>query len=131
MMYYLDTNTVIYFFKGMGKVTEHLLKQSPQKVAIPAIVLYELQVGIQKSTLPTKRMQQLKELAASIKIIPFVDEEAFHAAQLRVQLEVRGLSIGPIDNLIAGTALAHQATLVTHNLEEFKRVKDLKIVDWY
>ena len=32
--------------------------------------------------------------------------------------------------LIAAIALAHQATLVTHNTREFSRVPDLTIVDW-
>jgi tRNA(fMet)-specific endonuclease VapC len=33
--------------------------------------------------------------------------------------------------LIAGTAMAHGVTLVTHNVEEFGRVEGLAIVDWY
>ena len=32
--------------------------------------------------------------------------------------------------LIAATALANEATLVTHNTNEFSRVKNLSIVDW-
>jgi tRNA(fMet)-specific endonuclease VapC len=36
-----------------------------------------------------------------------------------------------LDVLIAETALAHEATLVTHNVREFSRVEGLKIVDWY
>jgi hypothetical protein len=37
---------------------------------------------------------------------------------------MRGL--GPIDTLIAGTALAQAATLVTHNTREFSRVREVK-----
>ncbi|TAD92364.1 MAG: VapC toxin family PIN domain ribonuclease, partial [Oscillatoriales cyanobacterium] len=37
----------------------------------------------------------------------------------------------PMDVLIAGTALALQATLVTHNVKEFARVSGLAIADWY
>jgi tRNA(fMet)-specific endonuclease VapC len=36
-----------------------------------------------------------------------------------------------MDVLIAGTAIALQATLVTHNIKEFSRVSGLTIVDWY
>jgi tRNA(fMet)-specific endonuclease VapC len=46
-------------------------------------------------------------------------------------LEARGLPIGPLDVLIAGTALAHGATLVTRNLREFSRVEGLKLENWY
>ena len=45
-MFVLDTNTLIYFFKGQGRVAEHFLGKSPKEVGIPAIVLYELELGI-------------------------------------------------------------------------------------
>ncbi|MGI9334742.1 MAG: VapC toxin family PIN domain ribonuclease, partial [Gammaproteobacteria bacterium] len=42
-----------------------------------------------------------------------------------------GLPIGPMDTLIAGSALAIGANLVTHNTTEFRRVPKLRLVDWY
>jgi tRNA(fMet)-specific endonuclease VapC len=36
-----------------------------------------------------------------------------------------------MDTLIAGTALAHRATLVTRNMGEFSRVEGLQVEDWY
>jgi len=39
--------------------------------------------------------------------------------------------IGPMDTLIAGIALRHGATLVTHNTAEFRRVRGLNLEDWY
>lgn len=38
--------------------------------------------------------------------------------------------IGPNDLLIAATARAHRAVLVTHNVREFSRVADLRLEDW-
>jgi len=130
-MYVLDTNTLIYFFKEMGQVAKRLLELPPQEIAIPAIVLYELEVGLAKSTAPEKRRAQLEQLLAVMSVLPFGPQEAKAAAQLRVQLENAGRPIGPLDILIAGTALAHQAVLVTHNLNEFSRIKDLTVEDWY
>ncbi len=54
-LYLLDTNALIYFFKGMGKVAENLLSKSPKDIFIPSITLYELEVGIAKSNNPKKR----------------------------------------------------------------------------
>jgi tRNA(fMet)-specific endonuclease VapC len=45
-MYVLDTNSVVFFFKGEGRVGERLLARKPAEIAIPAIVLYELEVGV-------------------------------------------------------------------------------------
>ncbi len=53
-MYVLDTNTLIYFFKGLGEVPRKLLATPPNEIAIPAIVLYELEYGIAKSGSPKK-----------------------------------------------------------------------------
>jgi tRNA(fMet)-specific endonuclease VapC len=130
-MYALDTNTLIYFFKGMGHVAEKLLATAPRDIAIPAVVLFELEVGIAKSRAPRKRREQLDSLVNLIHVLPFGKDEASAAARIRAQLEKRGLPIGPLDNLIAGTALAHRATLVTRNIKEFARIKGLEIQNWY
>ena len=131
MRYVLDTDTFIYFFKGLGMVADHLLAAPPSEIGIPAIVLYELQVGVAKSKSPRKRKTQLEELVSLINIIPFGLAEATSAATIRVKLEKQGTPIGPYDVLIAATALANNWTLVTHNKEEFERVDGLKIEDWY
>ena len=130
-MYVLDTNTLIYFFKGMGNVTKHLLEVAPRDIAIPTIVLFELEVGIAKSTSPTKRKKQLQDFIDIVNIWPFGYEEARRAAAIRVKLEKNGMVIGPYDILIAATALSQNGTLVTHNTAEFERVEGLDFIDWY
>ena len=131
MKYVLDTNTLIYFFKGLGDVFKHMLAQSPSELSIPAVVLFELEVGIAKSTSPRKRKSQLQEITALVNVLPFGIAESKSAAQIRVKLEKQGLPIGPYDVLIAATALAKNMILVTHNQKEFGRIKELKIEDWY
>lgn len=131
MRYVLDTNTLIYFFKGLGDVSKHMLAQSPSELAIPAVVLFELEVGIAKSTSPNKRKSQLQEITALVNILPFGIAESRSAAQIRVELEKQGLPIGPYDVLIAATALANNTILITHNQKEFGRIEGLKIEDWF
>lgn len=130
-MWVLDTNTVIYFFKDGGNVATRLFQHSPKDLALPAVVLFELQVGIAKSLNPSKRQGQLETLVSSISVLPFGQPEAHAASEIRADLESQGTPIGPFDTLIAGTALAYGATLVTRNIKEFKRVKALKLEDWY
>lgn len=130
-MYILDTNTLIYFFKGMGNVPSRFLSTSPKEIAIPAIVIYELAYGIAKSTSPKKRQAQLNEICSLVRVLPFGDKEALSSAAIRAKLEKKGTPIGPYDILIAGTALEHQGILVTNNLKEFSRVPKLKTENWY
>ncbi|MBW6509934.1 MAG: type II toxin-antitoxin system VapC family toxin [Desulfuromonadales bacterium] len=130
-MYVLDTNTLIYFFKGVGNVAKNLLNHSPREIGIPSIVLFELEVGIAKSSAPDKRMEQLEEIISIVSILDFTAKEAKVAAAIRAQLEKAGTPIGPFDTLIGATALANQSTLVTHNTKEFSRIAKLQIEDWY
>ncbi len=130
-MYILDTNTLIYFFKGIGNVADVLLSKSPKDISIPSIALYEIEVGIAKSTNPEKRRNQLESLVEFVNISSFSSKEAEAAAMIRADLESKGTPIGPYDILIAGTALSTNATLVTHNIKEFKRVSGLHLEDWY
>ncbi len=130
-MYVLDTNTLAYFFRGEGRVAERLFKVPPAEVAIPAIVLFEIETGLAKSPEATRRRAQLDEAVSTIRILPFGGNEARSAARIRADLEGAGKSIGPYDVLIAGTALAHGATLVTRNVREFRRISGLAIENWY
>jgi len=72
----------------------------------------------------------LRLLLGSMEILPFDEEAAEHAARIRHHLEKAGKKIGPLDTLIAGTALAHRAVLVTNNTREFSRIPELEIEDW-
>ncbi|MFA6009438.1 MAG: type II toxin-antitoxin system VapC family toxin [Desulfobacteraceae bacterium] len=130
-MFVLDTNILSFFFKGMGNVAQNILSTMPQEIAIPAIVLFELELGIQKSTSPDKRRALLKQLTDLITIIPFGYDEAMMAASIRAKLEKNGTPIGPYDVLIAASALSGNHTLITHNTSEFRRIEGLKIQDWF
>jgi tRNA(fMet)-specific endonuclease VapC len=130
-MFVLDTNTVIYFFKGAGGVAERLLATPPSEVALPAVVVYELEVGVAKSVASEKRRAQLDAFVAAARVLPFGPAEARAAARIRVELERDGQPIAPLDLLVAGTAAAHGATLVTRNVREFGRVAGLAVTNWH
>ena len=130
-MYVLDTNTLIYFFKGLGDVSTRLLAVPPKQISIPSIVLYELEVGIARSKSPKKRRKQLEDLTSLVSILPFGAEEARSVASIRVNLEKKGRPIGPYDILIAAVAMTNQGILVTRNTDEFGRIKGLRLANWY
>ncbi len=130
-MFVLDTNTLIYFFKGMGGVSKRLLSTPPSEIGVPTIVLYELEVGIAKSSSPGKRRAQLDVITGLVSILSFGQEEAMASARLRAGLERAGSPIGPLDTLIAGTALSQGAVLVSRNVAEFGRIRDLRVENWF
>jgi tRNA(fMet)-specific endonuclease VapC len=102
-VYALDTNSVIHFFQGKGQVADRLLAVPPSDVGLPAIVLYEIEVGIGRSASPERRRRQLADLVTVVRVLPFGPAEARAAARVRLRLERAGTPIGryALDELLS------------------------------
>ena len=129
-MILLDTNVVVHYLKGDPAIVARIHKASRGELAIPAIAVYELEYGTLRSKLPARRRRHLEAGLAHIRHVPFDSAAAMAAASIRVALDKQGSTIGPLDMLIAGTALSRGAALVTSNAAEFSRVPGLQVVDW-
>ena len=101
MIFALDSNVVIHAMKGVGRVATRLASISPADIAIPAVVVYELEFGKLRSSESERRRKELGRLLGAISIIPFDDRAASLAAKLRHDRGQTGIAIGPIDTLIA------------------------------
>lgn len=128
-MILLDANTVIYYLKGVETVVARFNATSRHEVAIPSLVVYEIEYGSRKTGSP-RRKAIVSALLGAITHAPFDYEAAQEAARIRVELEARGMAIGPMDLLIAGIAVSRGAVLATSNTREFSRVKHLRLTDW-
>lgn len=132
-MVVLDTNTISYYFRGDSKVVSRLLHASPDEVAVPAIVEYELRYGLQRlpQAAAKPRFKALDSFLLPLKVLSFDSRCARQAAHVCSELEAVGTPIGPHDILIAATALRHAATLITRNTREFARVPGLMLENWH
>jgi tRNA(fMet)-specific endonuclease VapC len=130
-MFALDTNTLIYFFKQEGQVAAHLQGVSASQVHIPALVLFELEYGILRSTRPDLQRRGIDAALRAYQVLPFDANAAKAAARVKHTLEVAGTPIGHSDQLIAGIALANNKTLITRNTREFERVPGLRVENWF
>jgi tRNA(fMet)-specific endonuclease VapC len=125
----LDSNIVIYCLKGREPWVSRFRALNPADSAIPSVVGYELEYGTLKVSGAARR-RALSAMLGRMRELPFDREASRAAAAIRVDLERRGLTIGPLDLLIAGTVVCHGATLVTHNVREFGRIKGLRLENW-
>ena len=66
-------------------------------------------------------------LLEAVIILPFGAEEARIAADIRIQLESHGQSIGMADYMIAAVCIANQGLLLTRNRKHFERVEGLTL----
>ena len=131
-MYLLDTNICIYIIKKKPiKVLKILKKKSIKKIYISSITVAELEYGVEKSNYPEKNKVSLLEFLSIFHIINFDDKDATEFGKIKVQLEKIGKIIGPMDLLTAAQTKSKKLILVTNNVKEFKRVKGLKIENWF
>ncbi len=131
MKYLLDTCIVSYFVKGEKNVLNHIKSTSPKDIYISSTTLMEIEFGLLLNPARTKKLKPIIEsFIESINILPFHDNDAICAANVRVALQKKGNIIGAYDILLAGSALHHGFIFVTANIKEFERVSGLLIENW-
>lgn len=130
-IFMLDTSTCIEFVRGRKKEFLSIFNtHQPVQFCIPAVVEAELLYGVQRSGNPIREMSLVKRFLSPFEVVPFDSACASAYARLRAELAGRGRTIGANDLLIAATAAAHDAILVTDNEREFSRIKGLMVVHW-
>jgi tRNA(fMet)-specific endonuclease VapC len=130
----LNTNVVIAVLNDRPAPVREIFERhvaARDAMFVPTIVLFELRFGIAKSARKAANEQKLGILLRrAIAVLPFDEDDAQAAGDLRALLEARGTLVGPYDLLIAAQALRRSATLVTSNTKEFQRVEGLSLEDW-
>jgi tRNA(fMet)-specific endonuclease VapC len=130
----LDTNACIALINGDRPSVRSKVQQSIQggdEFFVSSISTFELWYGVFKSSRTDFNANRLEAfLSGSVSVLEFDDEDARAAGFIRAGLEKRGRLIGVYDLLLAGQAIRRQMTLVTANVSEFSRVKDLQWQDW-
>ena len=127
--YILDTDISSYLIRGDHETVTKKFSELYDSCAISSITAAELQYGARKRN--NKQLtQKVKAFCNLVEIIPWDEDAAKAYVKLRVELETSGTLIGNMDMLIAASALARKAVLVTNNTEHFSRVKDLKLGNW-
>lgn len=132
-MLVLDTNTISYYFRNEPCVVQQLQATPLHQIAVPAIVVYELKYGILRLSeeAAQPRLKALSKFLQFLTIIDVDEQVANIAANIRIDLERKGLVIGAHDVLIAASALSVNGQLVTRNVREFERVQGLQVVNWF
>jgi tRNA(fMet)-specific endonuclease VapC len=131
LIYLLDTNVCVRYLNDRSPAIKRRLEGTdPGSIALCSVVKGELLFGAVKSQVPVTTMSRLMQFMSAFESYPFDDRCAEVYARIRADLEKRGLPIGPNDTLIAATAIARQATVVTANTREFARIDGLRWEDW-
>jgi len=130
-MFFLDTNTCIYFLNGSySSIMEKILATPPSEIAIPSVVKAELLFGALKSARRQENLDKVEKFLDPFEIIPFDGEAALVYANIRLDMERRGSLIGPNDLFIASIVKSRGGMLITNNEKEFGRIDGLRFGNW-
>lgn len=100
------------------------------RIFMSAIVHAEFLYGARNSQRVEENTSRVSDAARVFDLVPFTESEAPFYAELRFGLYSQGRVVGDADMMIAATALAHNATLVTHNVKDFDHIEGLQLEDW-
>ena len=126
----LDTNIVSDLVRNpQGPVFDRIVQVGSDQVCASIITAAELRYGCAKKGSP-KLLAQVEAILGAMEILPFEIPADAEYGDIRAGLEAAGTPIGPNDLLIAAHASALGATLVTANVEKFRRVRGLTVENW-
>ncbi|MDH6594603.1 tRNA(fMet)-specific endonuclease VapC [Variovorax sp. TBS-050B] len=131
MKFLLDTNTLIYAFRGAGGVRARMAATPDADMSLCAINVFELEFGLAKSGNPGPQRALFDEMRERLRVLPLDDAGAAAAGRIKAHLQQAGTPIGPYDLLIAGIAIAHNLIVVSRNVREFARVPGLRVENWH
>jgi len=127
--YLLDTNVISEMARNPGGPPARHAEPIRAHCATSVIVTAELRFGLLKrGSEPLRSAVQL--ILEALPALPWEPPADEHYAVIRYALELDGTPISGNDMLIAAHALALDATLVTANEREFRRVPGLRVENW-
>lgn len=149
MIYLLDTDSLIYLIRGLKVITprtvgqaqlaraaDQILNQCQTRqtggdtIGLSTITVAELEFGARCSLDYNAESAAVRKVLAPFVIYDFDESCAEPYGVIRHELQTAGTTIGAMDLLIAAHAIALGATLVTNNVKEFSRLRELKLENW-
>lgn len=113
----LDTSVFV------GQETDRELGALPDEVALSVITIEELSLGVRmavgrgEAALAATRQTTLDRVVRAFDVLPVDRQVAQNSALIRASGRLRGLRFGPLDALIAATAVTYGLTLFSQDAQ--------------
>ena len=125
----LDTNIASFLIRGSSAPLKARLLSVPMaQLCVSAVTQGELVYGLARRPDASALRTAVREFLVRLDVLPWDSPAAERYGALRASLERLGTSMGNLDTLIAGHALAAGAVLVTND-QAFSRVEGLMVED--
>ena len=134
--YVLDSDMISLLQRGDPTVAAHIASCRPDEVATTIISVEEQlsgwctllrQAKTARGLVPVyERMTETVRFFATLPLLTFADT----AVGIYEQLCKQKRRTGRMDLRIAAIALAHRAAVVTRNIDDFRDIEGLDVLDW-
>jgi tRNA(fMet)-specific endonuclease VapC len=128
-LFMLDTDTVSFALRGIGRVAARLHGSARSELCVSAITVAELRFGADKRQ-SRKIHRAIEGFLSGVEVLVFDSVAAKTFGSVAASLAGAGVPIGQMDTLIASHAISVNATLVTNNERHFSRVPGLRVENW-
>lgn len=130
MKFLLDTDTCIYYLKGVQPVASRMLVASAGDVAICRITQMELFFGAYHSALVEHNLKRVRMFSRSVVVLDLDEKASETFGRIKSALRRKGVGVSDFDLAIAATALTWHLVMVTNNVRHFEPIPGLKVENW-
>ena len=126
----LDTDWLIDYLTGDPAARTLVASLLPYGIAISVVTYMEIYEGIEASVSRREDEREFRTALRGITVLPVNRSVARRAATIRFQLRASGHSAvrrRALDILIAATAVVHDLTLATRNVDDYRGIPGLSL----
>ena len=133
-MILLDTTFLIDLLrKKRNAISKAIEITTRDKLSTTYINIYELLIGIYsiKGIDKEKKLQDVEKLIEKLEVFTLEKESTINSVKIGGDLILKGQVIGDTDNMIIGIALTNGiTTIVTRDMEHYKKVKEIILINF-
>lgn len=130
-LHMLDTNIASHVIRGdRPEILQRLTVLSMEEIVVSAVTEGELRYGLAKRDYPPRLTELVRQFLLRVDVLPWDDAAAQAYGDLRASCEAKGVTVAPLDMMIASHAVAAGATLVTRDKIFMRVPAPLKVEDW-
>lgn len=127
----LDTNIASHVIRGdRREIIDRLVALPIADIVISSVTEGELLYGLARRGYPETLSERVRQFLIRVDVLPWDHEVAQTYGDLRAACDTRGVTLAPLDMMIAAHAAATDSTLVTRDKAFAHVPHPLRIEDW-